>query len=623
MAICGIVNDRKGVPANAAELQAMLASMKLTSEDSCARSCLSRASFGAISSTGTMSLWYSDSILVACDADLFNQKELETSLASTNALGNAAALLAALYLRDGVAFLQHLRGVFALAIWNDKSETLLLAVDRFGVKTLCYAGSSSDIVFASQPRGLLASGRLAKKVDLQAVVNYLNFTIVPAPQCVFEGINKLSPGTYLLSKESGICTVPYWEMQYPENTHASTSHLTEELLTRMEEAVSSASAGIPSPQLGCFLSGGTDSSSILGLLTRARNTPANAFSIGFREGRFNELEYAHMAARWFGARHFELMLGPEETYQAIPKLVEAFDEPFGNASAFPSYFCAELARREGIQVMLAGDGGDELFGGNERYRTHQIFDVYQKVPYLLRRRLIEPLLFGMPISASPLQKLQRYVRRSNTPNPERYLAWSPLQRFPAHQVLGPAMPSRNGNGDLLAVARRHYHSAPAASELNRLLYVDVKMTLGDNDLPKVARTAEVAGLNVRFPYLDHSLAEFSGRLPVHLKVRGLEKRYLFKRATKNLLPRAILQKKKHGFGLPIGFWLKSDRKLRGFAEDILLDPRTYQRGYFRRQFVEDVFALMDSDNTPYYGDLLWPFLMLELWHRRHVDGGTA
>jgi asparagine synthase (glutamine-hydrolysing) len=622
MAICGIVNDEKGDSANAAELQAMLASMKLTSEDSCAHSPASRASLGALSSTGTASLWYSDSILVACDADLFNQKELEASLASTNAFGNVAALLAALYLRDGVSFLQQLRGVFALAIWNKKAETLLLAVDRFGVKTLCYAGSSPEIVFASQPRGLFASRRLAKRVDLQAIVNYLNFTIVPAPQCVFEGINKLSPGTYLLCKESGICLASYWEMQYPENSGASTRDLTEELLTRMEEVVSLVSAGIPSPQLGCFLSGGTDSSSILGLLTRAGRTPVNAFSIGFREGRFNELEYAHIAAGRFGARHFELMLGPEETYQAIPKLVEAFDEPFGNASAIPTYYCAELARREGIRVMLAGDGGDELFGGNERYRTHQIFNVYQKVPYGLRR-LIEPLLFGMPISASPLQKLRRYVRRSNTPNPERYLSWSLLQMFPAQQVLGPGMPSRNGNGDLLAVARRHYLAAPAASELNRLLYVDVKMTLGDNDLPKVARTAEVVGLNVRFPYLDHCLADFSGRLPAQLKVRGLEKRYLFKRATKNLLPRAILHKKKHGFGLPVGFWLKSDRKLRGFAEDVLLDPKTYQRGYFRRPFVEDVFARMDADSTPYYGDLLWPFLMLELWQRRHVDGGAA
>jgi asparagine synthase (glutamine-hydrolysing) len=165
-------------------------------------------------------------------------------------------------------------------------------------------------------------------------------------------------------------------------------------------------------------------------------------------------------------------------------------------------------------------------------------------------------------------------------------------------------------------------SSPAHSELNRLLYIDMNMTLGDDDIPKVVRSAEHAGISVRFPYLHQSLAEFSGRLPARLKVKGLEKRYLFKRATEGFLPAEILQKKKHGFGLPIGIWLKTDLKLRGMARDVLLSPTAYQRGYFRREFIEKLMSNLEQDNTPYYGDLLWVFLMLELWHRKHVAGTT-
>ena len=240
---------------------------------------------------------------------------------------------------------------------------------------------------------------------------------------------------------------------------------------------------------------------------------------------------------------------------------------------------------------------------------------------MLRRGLIEPIVSRISNEAPGLVgKLRRYIRSSNTPNPERYFRWSMLQYFPPEEILGAGLPFRNGHGDLLAIARAHYQSAPARAELNRLLYLDVKMTLGDNDLPKVARTAELAGISVRFPYLDHPLAEFSGRISAELKVKDLEKRYLFKLATRDLLPKAILEKRKHGFGLPIGMWLKTDPKVRGLAREVLCDPQTYQRGYFQREFIEKTFAAMDQDNSPFYGDVLWPFLMLELWHRQHVEG---
>jgi asparagine synthase (glutamine-hydrolysing) len=580
----------------------------------------SRAFFGATSFADSISLWDSAEVLAVCEANLSNEAELAADVGSTAASGGKAALLAHLYGKHGPDFLPRLRGDFALALWDKSKRRLLLAVDRFAIRPLCYAVLPDGIAFASQPRGLFATGGVEKRVNRQAIVHYLNFTAVPIPESAFEGIIRLQLAEQVLWSSGQLQQGKYWEIKYAEKQGASLGHMADSLLAGMDEAVRVASAGVPDAQLGCFLSGGTDSSSVLGLLTRQRAAGVNSFSIGFGEQPYNELAYAHIARDHFRSNHTEAVVKAEEAFATIPQMVAAYDEPFGNASAIPTFHCEKLARERGVTTLLGGDGGDELFGGNERYRTHEIYEIYQKLPLVLRRSLIEPLLFGLPISMKVLDKARRYIRASNQPNPDRYFRWYLLQYFDPKQVLAPDMPFGNGHGDLLAVPRAYYRAAPAQSELNRLLYIDLKMTLADNDLPKVVRMAEAAGVNVLFPYLDHRLVEFSATIPARWKVKGLEKRYLFKRATRNLLPQAILEKKKHGFGLPIAVWLKSHPQMRKFADEVMLDPRTYQRGYFRREFVERLFAGMDDDSSPFYGDLLWLFLMLELWHRHHVEG---
>lgn len=608
MGICGIATN--SAPVAAYELEAMQASRgsaQAVAEDL----VLPHVALCSGKATGSTSFWAGERVLVACDSELC---PIENAKAST-----AAEAIAQLYLAEGVSFVHKLKGAFALALWDEQNRTLMLAVDRFGIKRLSYAVSDSQIVFATRPSAIFASQRVPKKVDLSSITEYFLYNVVPIPKTAFEGIFRVAPGEYLLWSVKGAQKTRYWDMRYPADDHRPAQDLAEELLARMQTAVQVTSADLDLSRTGCFLSGGTDSSSIVGLMTRLYTPPINAFSIGFSEERFNELEYARIAATHYRARHIEGKLGPEEARGIVDKIVSAYEEPFGNSSAVPTYSCAKLAREHGMEVLLAGDGGDELFGGNERYREEQIFDFYQRIPGSARRWLIEPLILGNPLKMSPFAKAQNYVRRSNMGNPERYCRWRLLRRFSPDLVLGSEMPFRNGHSDLLAMMRMHHQSAPASSELNRLLYVDVKMTLGDDDLPKVMQTAELAGIRVRFPYLDHELAEFSGRLPSSLKVRFLEKRYLFKRATRNLLPEAILKKKKHGFGLPVGFWLKSHPAWHGWAKEILYDPRTYQRGYFQRSFVDQLFANMQQDETPYHGDLLWAFLMLELWHRQHVE----
>lgn len=620
MAICGIANLDSRRNEEEFLIRGMVSALSLGESATCSRHAEPEVSLGVTSTLGTASLYSCEQLLVACDAELCNRAELRRSASLLSQPDTPAGLVAELYLRHGEEAVKKLDGVFSLAIWDRQAKSLLLARDRLGIKPLCYAEALSGFIFASSVRGILASQLVARQVNARGIADYLNFNAVPVPRTAYDGIFKLGPGEYLVWRKGQIRKSRYWQLQYTEEARGTTKDLGQELFSQLEESVRVTSQDLNGDRVGCFLSGGTDSSSIAGLLSRVRQETVHAFSIGFHEDRFNELDFAQIAARHFDLKHFERILGAREAFDLVPRIVDVFDEPFANASAIPTLACLEFAKRHDMSVLFAGDGGDELFGGNSRYRNHQVYQLYQRLPRNLRK-LVEPALLSAPVRGGLIGKAKRYVLCSNLPIPERYSRWRLLQQFPSTQIFGPAMPSLNG--DALSIVRDHYDAAAAQSELNRLMYVDINMTLGDEDIPKVVRTAELAGMRVRFPYLDYSLAEFSASLPAHLKVRGLEKRYLFKRATQGFLPPAILKKKKHGFGLPIGIWLKTDPNFRTMARDVLLSPKTYQRGYFQRQFVEKLFAGLEQDDTPYFGDLLWVFLMLELWHRKHVEKVTA
>jgi asparagine synthase (glutamine-hydrolysing) len=601
-------------------LDAMIAAMSMDKTWRSERVGEPLVRFAAAAPTGTVSVWRSPRAVMACDADLVNVAELRNVLGAECAGGATAEVLGRIYLKEGMKFLSRLRDSFSIAIWDVREETLLLVVDPFRIKSLCFFSNEENVVFGPSPSAIFASGYVEKRVDTRAVSSYINFHVVLAPQCAFLNVTKVMAGHYLSWKGGQAQIHQYWDLQYTEETKESEHSLAEQLYLRMAESVEKNSADIAMEQLGCFLSGGTDSSSVAGLLTRSGKRPVQTFSIGFGEDKFNELEYAHIAQKHFATQHRDSILSAEQALEIVPQVVAAFDEPFGNASAIPTYHCCEVAKSVGVEVMLAGDGGDELFGGNSRYATDKMFQLYEVLPGAMRRGLLEPLVNNFPMELEVVNKARRYIRRANIGYVDRGAEYAPLRNFGADKVLGPEMPYRNGHEDVLAIPRAYHRNAPAKSELNRQLYVDIKITLSDNDLPKVVRTSEFAGINVRFPYLDLPLAEFSGRLPAKMKLHGFEKRYLFKRAVSKLLPEEILKKKKHGFGLPIGVWIQGHPKLRSWAEEILYDPRTYQRGYFQREFIEQLFKLMDENaSSPFYGDVMWIFLMLELWHRHHVE----
>jgi asparagine synthase (glutamine-hydrolysing) len=355
------------------------------------------------------------------------------------------------------------------------------------------------------------------------------------------------------------------------------------------------------------------------MMARMHKGPVNTFSIGFQEQPFNELDYAEITARRFHAKHHTYLVGPDDCFDALPDIVRCFDEPYGNSSAIPTYFCARLAAQNGVKILLAGDGGDELFGGNERYLTDKIFEVYQIIPHFFRKAVIEPSLAAFPWESNIVTKARSYVRRSNLPRIERYFSYAFLCAQSHVEVFEKDFLSALGDYSVLAIPSEHYRRALATDHLDRLLYVDMKITLADNDLPKVTCMSELAGIESRFPFLDRSVAEFSGCIPAALKVKGFQKRYLFKKAFRKLLPIEVIQKKKHGFGIPVSSWMKTDRRMRELLRDTLLSKRALERGYFRRQFIEDLFRNYESDDSTYYGDTLWTFLVMELWHQHVVD----
>jgi asparagine synthase (glutamine-hydrolysing) len=560
-------------------------------------------------------IYRDESVLVACDLELSNEDELK---AMTPAPGGAA-LVAALYKRFGPDCVARLHGGFSVLLWDRREKKLIAAVDHFGIHRLAYCDDGRTLLMATRIDALLHADSRPVAVNPRAIANLVNFTVTLAPETVYHNVWRVQPGQVLTAFASDVRSTSYWDMRYGTGTSRDESRLARELESLVQQAVAANCHGLGAAESGAFLSGGTDSSTVVGMMSRVQSDAVNAFSIGFEEQSFNELSYAKLAATRFSARHHTHFVAPHECFEALQEMVRHFDEPFANASAIPTYFCARLAAQRGVRTLLAGDGGDELFGGNERYKTDKIFQVYGHAPWLLRKGLIEPALRMLPARIGVVRRGRGYVRRASMPTVERFLSFMFLKTHDPREIFEDDFIDELGGYTIVEVPQRYYDQAQAREDLDRLLYIDVKMTLGDSDLPKVTRMCEMAGIRARFPLLDPAVAEFSGRIPADLKVKGFEKRYLFKRAFRDLLPIEIRCKTKHGFGIPVSLWLKSYAPLREMARDLLLSPRAAARGYFRRSFVEELFRQHEADDSSYYGDAVWTFLVIELWHRQFVD----
>lgn len=559
-------------------------------------------------------------VSVVADADLvdFSLPAEALSIPVRDARSmSVAELIARLYLLRGMDLFKQLSGGFSFALWDEKAQKLCLAIDGIGVKSLYWRREGERLLFASRAGAIRMAQNRPPEVNPKAILQFVLFSAVPAPMASDLGMEKLRPGTFLIFDGRRLVEKQYWDIEYPESGNHSVSHWSRELREGMRIAVHRHLDGCEQGSTGCYLSGGTDSSSVVAFASE-KHRPAQSFSIAFEETRFSEIEFARTTANLFQTRHHEKFLTPADATNALNKILSYYDEPFANSSAIGSYYCAVLAKEQGVSTLLAGDGGDELFGGNERYAADKRFAIYHLLPGWLRRGLIEPFANLLPDNDSKLSLPRRYIRRANMPNPRRYLSYGFFLSMSPEEIFEDQFLQLVGRNDWLGVPEGHFSRAKASSDLNRMLYLDVKMTLADNDLRKVSGTAELADVNVRYPLLDDRLAELSGRIPASLKLRGFQKRYIFKQAMKKILPPKVLYKKKHGFGVPLAQWLLQDPHMNELMQDLLRDSRTRQRGYFRADFFERLMGLHKL-HPNYYGEIIWYLLALELWHRQHLE----
>jgi asparagine synthase (glutamine-hydrolysing) len=535
--VCGIVFCDRHQLVNAIQLRSMVRSLDMIGRDASEMEHCESAGLGAQRFPGRLAgvikvIRNETCLAMAFHGTIYNLRELVTSSAQD---ADILHQLLSIYQSESTAFINRIRGEFALGIWDGSVETLYLATDRFRVHPLFYYCDGHKFLFSSRMKGISAYLLPPERnLNPRAVVDLIASSYIPTPNTIFTDVKKLPPGHLLSYRDGAVNISPYWELDFTQSSSKKQSDLAGELREELSESISiRLQSDFSDRGVGTFLSGGVDSSTVTGLLSRIAKAPIKSFSIGFDEQRFNEINYARIAAKAFGVEHHEYFVTPADVIDAIPLLIDSFDEPFANASAVPTYYCAKLAREHGVDFLYAGDGGDELFAGNERYATQRLFDYYQDIPVWLRRGVVEPAMFTLAdtLKWNLLVKAKKYICRSNVPYPER------LSSYGVFKIISPKewfeddfLAAAGSNYDPYGAVDACYFKAPASAELDRQLYIDLKLAISDNDLFKVTRMTEAAGVAVRYPFLDHHLAEFAARVPAHLKMSGLNLRTFFKKA---------------------------------------------------------------------------------------------
>jgi asparagine synthase (glutamine-hydrolysing) len=552
------------------------------------------------------------SAVVVQNGEIYNYRELKRELEGRGhrfATDCDTEVLVHAYEEWGEPFVERLRGMFALALWDKRRRRLLLARDRFGIKPLYYAAAGGGVSFASELKSLLEQPGFSREIDPRAVSAYLAFNSIPAPLTIFKSARKLPPG-HLLRWEGGELELRRYARPGPlpaaELRRESADELAAELREVLDDSVRAhLVADVP---VGVLLSGGVDSGGLAALASRHTDEPLRTFSIGFEEAGFDELSRARLVAERYGTNHHELVLRPDAV-ELLPKLVEAFDEPFGDSSALPTYLVSELAVSE-VKVALSGEGGDELFGG-----------YYTYVADLLARRvgrlaaLARPLAEALPSRTDRVgfdYKAKRFARAAALPALERHHGWKEIFSPQARaELAGPAAAA----WDPLDLYRARYAETAGAEPLARMQDVDLGIYLVDDLLVKTDRLSMAHSLELRVPFLDPKVAEFAFSLPTGLKVRGLAKKRLLRRALAPLLPREIVQGRKQGFSIPIAAWLRGP--LEPFAREVLAPSALARQGLLDPAAVTPVLDRHISGQED-LSRQIWGLMALTLWFDRYA-----
>ncbi len=532
---------------------------------------------------------------------------------------SACGALADAWRQHGDGLLDRLGGEFIVALASD-SGRWLAAVDRFSTFRLYFGSDRGRVAFGTAPIAVARELGISPEVDPQAVLGYAYFHVIPAPLSIVRGVHRLDHGEVVLGDGKGGSAVRrYWQPVFEESRPFDFNVERDRFMGALRTGVAECVEGFDPDEIGCFLSGGTDSSTIAGLVTEKFGKGARTFSIGFGVSGYDETHYSRLAVERFKTRHTEYYLTPADVEQALPTVASDYEQPFGNASAAPTFFCARIAAEAGVRRMLGGDGGDELYGGNERYAKQWIFSAWNEVPAVLRSGVVEPLLFGplKGVDVGLIRKARSYIEQTREPLPDRLQGkYNLLERFGRSNVFTDAFLAGAAPFEPTELARAVYARSDAAAQINKLLAYDFKFTLADSDLPKVTRMCEAAGVEVSFPMLVKAVTDHSLVLAPDQKLKRTQLRYFFKNALRGFLPEEILRKEKHGFGLPFGAWVLTQPGLQAMVDDALAGLAT--RGYLKPEFIRQLREAMASGHAGYYGTMVWILAVLELWLREHL-----
>jgi len=553
------------------------------------------------------------SIRVVFNGEIYNFADLRRDLVARGHRFSTATdteTIVHLYEEHGPACVRHLRGMFTFALWDARRGELLLARDRLGIKPLYYADVAGRLVFASELKALLALPDVEARLDWASVRHLFTFLTTPLASSIVAGVHKLEAGHILVASRDGRRRLErYWDLAFEPDYSRSEAYFVERVRETLDECVRlHLVSDVP---LGAFLSGGIDSSAVVASMARQTARPVKTFSIGFAEPDYDESPYARQVARALGTEHHELILEPDVP-AVLQELTWHLDEPFGDSSAIPTYMVSRLAAGH-VKVVLSGDGGDELFGGYDRYVVESRERGY-RLPAAARN------LLGLAARAMPDgMRGRNLLRHFSLADPERYLDAVTLLRLDEQRRLfRPEAFERLAAADPWPAAAAHLPTAGGAW-LSGLQYLDTTRYLPLDILTKVDRMSMAHSIEARVPLLDHTLVELAATIPPELKLRGRTTKYIFKQALAGILPEAILHRPKRGFAVPLGAWFRHD--LAGFVRDLLLSDTSRRRGIFEPSSIE---RLLDRQAQGRPLDLaIWTLISFELWCRTFLDGRAA
>lgn len=560
-----------------------------------------------------------ETIWTVYNGEIYNYREIRSELQRQGVqlrTESDTEVLVHLYQRHGTEFVSRLLGMFGFAIWDAPRRRLVLGRDRLGIKPLYYVEHEGRLVFASEIKALLQIRGIAREIDRGALESYLSLGYSGNTHSLFKGIRKLPPASMLVCENGGFRIETYWQLSSEADDSLSVAQWVERLRAAIETAV--VSEMVSDVPLGAFLSGGIDSSTIVAFMARHSARPVKTYSIGFKGDSasdvYNELPYARQVAEQFGTDHREIIVRPEVA-SLLPKLAWHMDEPVADSASVTTYLVSEFARRD-VTVILSGVGGDELFGGYNRYLGDYYAGHYQRLPAWMRKTVIAPLVQVMPSDRhGRISSLARYARMfvasNDLPFEERYRSY--VQVFGPDSLERLLKSGRAGHIDCLDEA---FLLATSGDALNRLMRVDLSTQMPNDLLMLTDKMTMAASLECRVPLLNHELVELAARIPGALRIEGNSLKALLKKALDGVLPRQILDRKKRGFGAPIGAWLKRD--LQPMMRRLLSKQAVEARGLFRWPAIEETMALHMA-NREDHTDHLMALLSLEIWAQIFLD----